>query len=162
MKSNNIFMETISPYFDELETICRERANKMNLMFDEDVFLNTIEQCNKKITEKLSKEDTIKYFWTAFKNNTYRELLYARNKYTDELNEDMDIIEDDYDAHEDFNNVSKMIINKFGDKLYQLFALHANGKPYKELQKLTTISNLKYKFRCIRDYIRKNYKREWD
>lgn len=158
MKSNNIFMETISPYFDEIKTVFPERISKMGLTFDDDVFSFTIEQCNKKIKEKLSKEDIIKYFWIAFRNNTFRELKYVRNKTTDEIIED--IVQEDYNIDYEFNEVSKLIINKFGGKLYQLFALHANGKPYKELQKLTTISNLKYKFRCIREYIRENYKRD--
>lgn len=153
---NNEFMETIAPHFDDIKKKFKKNIEKMNLEFNEDIFSQTIENCNKKL-HNVSEDDAVKYLWKAFRNNTLRELQYLKNKNT--INKILDdVIQTDYEVNEDFNEISKLIINKFGDELYQLFALHANGKPYRELEKMSIIRNLKYKFRRIREYVKKHYK----
>lgn len=88
-----------------------------------------------------------------------RELYYSKNKLKSELT--IDIKDEINDINQiDFDKVSQLIIDEFGCELYQLFALHANGTSYEELSKLTDIDNIKYKFRCIRKFVRENYKIE--
>lgn len=158
-------MEYIAPRFNKIKNAFCDRIHNIGLHFDDDVFSQTIIQCNDKLSENNDNtkitDDMLWYFWKAFKNNTLREFKYARNKITDEDIPE-DIIEEEYDNSIDitFNEISNMIINKFGEELYQLFVLHANGTHYDELEKITNIQQIKYKFRKIREYIRKKCKRE--
>lgn len=100
------------------------------------------------------------YFWTAFKNNTLRDLKYSRNKLRSDFPEDI-VDEIDFETiTEDFEKISKMIILEFGEELFEYFVLHTNGMSYEKLYKLSNIDNLKYKFRRIRDYVRKNFSRD--
>lgn len=154
---DNSFMESISNHFNSIKEDFRCKITRIGLSFNEDIFSDTIIKCNNNLKDrKCNQNDMISYFWQAFKNNTLRELYYSRNKLTDELSID---IKDDIQENNliDFDRVSKMIIDEFGCDLYQLFVLHANGTSYEELDKLTDIHNLKYKFRCIRKYVRENY-----
>lgn len=160
MDSCNSFMESISKQFNSIKEDFRCKIKRIGLSFDEDIFSDTIIKCNNNLRNRsYTQKDMISYFWQAFKNNTLRELYYSRNKLKEELTID---IKDDINNIEqiDFDKVSQMIIDEYGCELYQLFALHANGTSYEELSKLTDISNIKYKFRCIRKYIRENYKLE--
>ena len=101
------------------------------------------------------------YFWMAFKNNTLREIGYIRNNTTDQIPED---IIDEYDDEKIdlFDVVTKLIIDEFGEEIYQLFSLHANGMTYEELYKITKKENLKYIFRKVREYVRGKIKKERD
>lgn len=149
-------MNAIAPYFNEIKEKFQNNIKRLNLEFNEDIFMESIEKCNKTIDRDVTSEEAINYLWKAFRNNTLRELKYYRANYIIyDIPEDIEDTKRIIDG--DFQNISDLIINKFGDKLYHLFALHANGKTYKELAKYTTIKNLKYKFRCIREYVRENY-----
>lgn len=158
MDSGANFMESISEQFNSIKEDFKCKIKRIGLSFDEDIFSDTIIKCNNNLKDrKCNKKDMISYFWQAFKNNTLRELYYSRNKLRGELT--IDIKDEPYNIEEiDFDKVSQMIIDEYGCELYQLFALHANGTSYEELSKLTDINNVKYKFRCIRKYIRDNYK----
>lgn len=160
MDSSSNFMESISNQFNSIKEDFKCKITRIGLSFNEDIFSDTIIKCNIKLKDKnCNQKDMISYFWQAFKNNTLRELYYSRNKLTDELT--IDIKDEIYNLNNiDFDKVSQMIIDKFGCELYQLFVLHANGTSYEQLDKMTHIYNLKYRFRCIRKYIRENYKTE--
>lgn len=154
----NRLMNIIAPCFKEIKEHFKTNINKNHLDFDEDIFVQTIESCNKSIPNEMHTDEAIHYLWKAFKNNTLREKTYARNKYKTK-NIPPNIIDTSIEFNEDdYNNIKQLIIDKFGDELFQLFLAHANGKTYTELEKLTTIPNLQYKFRCIRNYVRKHYK----
>lgn len=153
----NKFMEYISDDFQKIKSSFEVGITRSGLAFDEDIFSDTIIKCNNKLDkENLTKNQMIYYFWMAFKNNTLRELGYLRNNTTDEIPED--IIDDEpYEKENDkFEKVSQLIIDKFGEELYQLFSLHANGTTYEDLYKITKQENLKYIFRRIREYVRNN------
>lgn len=156
--NENRFMFYISKNFQEIKENFKRQITALGFLFDEDVFSDTIIKCNDKINKNfpnIMDEEMINYFWQAFKINTMRELKYLRNKTTDEfplLYEEEEVTNDKFDA------VSDLIIKQFGKNIYKLFLLHANGTPYSELVKMTNINNLKYQFRCVREYVREHYK----
>lgn len=160
MDSCNNFMESISKQFNNIREDFKCKIKRIGLSFDDDIFSDTIIKCNNNLKDRhFTQKDMISYFWQAFKNNTLRELYYSKNKLKSELT--IDIKDEINDINQiDFDKVSQLIIDEFGCELYQLFALHANGTSYEELSKLTDIDNIKYKFRCIRKFVRENYKIE--
>lgn len=162
----NTFIDFIGNHFDKLKGKFKTQIRKIGFEFDDDVFSDTILKChNKFLSEKMLESEMENYFWTAFKTNTIRELRYSRNKnkvgeemITDELLGSTD--DEENDIYEDYEKISNMIIDEFGMDLYKLFSLHANGIGYNQLAKTNDINELKYQFRKIREYIRKNYKKE--
>ena len=138
------------------------QIKRVGLSFDEDIFSDTILKCNEKLKESnINDKEMLYYFWMAFKNNTLREIGYIRNNTTDQIPED---IIDEYDDEKIdlFDVVTKLIIDEFGEEIYQLFSLHANGMTYEELYKITKKENLKYIFRKVREYVRGKIKKERD
>lgn len=153
---NNLFLNRIASKFQSIHEKFQLNMIKLGLVFDEDIFVDTLLKCNDKLVkEGLCDKDIISYFWIAFKNNTLREFKYLRNQTTDEIPE---TLFDDSDGSTDlFDEVTKLIIDKFGVEMYQLFVLHANGTSYDELYKITKMDKLKYKFRRIREYVKSKY-----
>ena len=138
------------------------QIKRVGLSFDEDIFSDTILKCNEKLKESnINDKEMLYYFWMAFKNNTLREIGYIRNNTTDQIPED---IIDEYDDEKIdlFDVVTKLIIDEFGEEIYQLFSLHANGMTEEELYKITKKENLKYIFRKVREYVRRKIKKERD
>lgn len=166
--SNNVFLNFVGKHFNELKGKFTTQIRKIGFDFNHDVFYDTMLKCNDKITDTNTLDEEMEnYFWIAFKNNTMREFNYSRNKLTEGeeaiTDEVLGTTEDDVYtdfSYSDYENVSKMIIKEFGVDLYKLFALHANGTEYKDLVKESEVNDLKYKFRKIRDYVRKNYQKE--
>lgn len=165
---NNKFIEFVGEHLNVLKGKFATQIRKLGYDFDEDIFSDTIVKCNEKFFDDEALENEMEnYFWASFKNNTMRELNYywSRNKVSDEniTDEVMGSTEDDNikeDVYEEYIIVSNMIIKEFGIQLYKLFSLHANGTEYDELIRESNIKDLKYQFRKIREYVRKNYKRK--
>lgn len=66
-------------------------------------------------------------------------------------------ITDDTPFTYNFDEICDMIRRNFGEEVFHLFWQHANGASYEEIEKSTSITNIKYRFRRIREYIRKYY-----
>lgn len=151
------FLVYIANNFNDVKHKFEVGIERVGLAFDEDIFSDTLIKCNEKLKEtNINNNEMIYYFWMAFKNNTLREVGYLRNHTTDEIPED--IIDEEYNEKNTFEQVTKLIINEFGEEIYQLFSLHANGMTYEELYKITNLENLKYTFRRVREYVRKQIK----
>lgn len=158
--ATNRFMEMIGVNFDKIKSIFQSKIGKSGYLFDEDVFLDTIIKCNQKLSaETFEDRQFIAYLWTAFKNNTLRELNYFRNKGDDVFPEDLLIEPEDKTL---FYEVSKLIIDNFGEAIYKLFLLHANGATYEDLDKISDIPDLKNKFRKVREFVREELKEVLD
>lgn len=151
------FLDFIAKNLRSLIKSFKEKIAKSGLNFDEDVFSETMLKCNEKLKGKnLPDEEMASYFWVAFKLNTLRELKYLRNNTTDIIPDSSN--EENLPFNEEkFEKVSNIIIKHFGERLYTLFAMHANGMSYNELGKITDVNKLKYQFRKIRDYVRTHY-----
>lgn len=143
MDDDNYFMEYISKRYDSIKNEFRGRIVRMGLVFDDDIFSDTIIRCNEKLSrEKPNDKCMLSYFWRSFKLNTLRDLSYSRNKNTNvfpELRYDPDDT-----VNEDFDIISDEICRKFGEETYKLFVLHANGSTYDELYNISGKKNLKY------------------
>lgn len=164
--NNNTFINVIGKHFNEIKTKFMKQIQSLGFTFDNDVFSDTMIKCNDKYTKKnATDEEMINYFWGAFKMNTLREFNYSRNKYREDIsavteNDDIEDVTDNIYYEDDYEKVSNMIIDEFGLDLYKLFCLHANGMKYKDLVKTIDPRELHYKFKQIREYVRKNYKRD--
>lgn len=154
------FLTYVANNFKTIKNKFELQIKRVGLSFDEDIFSDTILKCNEKLKESnINDKEMLYYFWMAFKNNTLREIGYLRNNTTGQIPED--IIDDDDDEKIDlFDVVTKLIIDEFGEEIYQLFSLHANGMTYEELYKITKQENLKYTFRKVREYVRGKVKKE--
>lgn len=152
------FLSYIGKRFNDVKSSFKTKISRIGLAFDEDIFSDTLIKCHENISRRsMGENNMIFYFWTAFKNNTLRDLKYSRNKLRSEFPED---IEDEIDFEtvtDDFDKISQMIILEFGNELYEYFVLHSNGVSYGKLQQMSDIDNLKYRFRRIREYVRQNY-----
>lgn len=158
---DNVFLTVIAKHLDEITKKFTAQIKKIGLTFDNDVFYDTMLKCNSKYKKNESTDDEmINYFWGAFKMNTMREINYSRNKKRENISALTDDIEDEVYYEDDYEKISKMIIEKFGLDLYKLFSLHANGMKYKDLVKTIDKKELHYKFKQIREYVRENYQRE--
>ena len=156
------FLTYVANNFKTIKNKFELHIKRVGLSFDEDIFSDTILKCNEKLKESnINDKEMLYYFWMAFKNNTLREIGYIRNNTTDQIPED---IIDEYDDEKIdlFDVVTKLIIDEFGEEIYQLFSLHANGMTYEELYKITKKENLKYIFRKVREYVRRKIKKERD
>ena len=156
------FLTYVANNFKTIKNKFELQIKRVGLSFDEDIFSDTILKCNEKLKESnINDKEMLYYFWMAFKNNTLREIGYIRNNTTDQIPED---IIDEYDDEKIdlFDVVTKLIIYEFGEEIYQLFSLHANGMTYEELYKITKKENLKYIFRKVREYVRGKIKKERD
>ena len=154
------FLTYVANNFKTIKNKFELQIKRVGLSFDEDIFSDTILKCNEKLNESnINDKEMLYYFWMAFKNNTLREIGYIRNNTTDQIPED---IIDEYDDEKIdlFDVVTKLIIDEFGEEIYQLFSLHANGMTYEELYKITKKENLKYIFRKVREYVRGKIKKE--
>ena len=154
------FLTYVANNFKTIKNKFELQIKRVGLSFDEDIFSDTILKCNEKLKESnINDKEMLYYFWMAFKNNTLREIGYIRNNTTDQMPED---IIDEYDDEKIdlFDVVTKLIIDEFGEEIYQLFSLHANGMTYEELYKITKKENLKYIFRKVREYVRGKIKKE--
>lgn len=153
------FLSYIANNFKTIKTKFELQIRRVGLSFDEDIFSDTILKCNEKLkNSNINDKEMLYYFWMAFKNNTLREIGYLRNNTTDQIPED--IIDENEENVDLFDVVSKLIIDEFGEEIYQLFSLHANGMTYDEIYKMTKKENLKYTFRKVREYIRLKIKKE--
>ena len=131
------FLTYVANNFKTIKNKFELQIKRVGLSFDEDIFSDTILKCNEKLKESnINDKEMLYYFWMAFKNNTLREIGYIRNNTTDQIPED---IIDEYDDEKIdlFDVVTKLIIDEFGEEIYQLFSLHANGMTYEELYKIT-------------------------
>lgn len=160
MGAQSVFLQYVADNYKEIEKKIRERLDKLGLGFDHDVFYDTLLKCDDILSKKenISENDMMGYLWSAMKINMYREMRYARNCMTDEITEEVyEICDEKDETDEKFKEVSDLIVEKFGKELYSLFLEHACGKTYEELIEKSGDKKLKYKFRCIREYVRRHF-----
>lgn len=157
----NPFLSCIGEKFYEIKKSFKTKIMRFGFIFDEDIFSDTLLKYNDTLSKRsLGKNRMLFYFWTAFKNNTLRNLNYSRNKLRSEFPEDVADEIDFETITEDFEKISRMIVLEFGEEMYEYFVLHANGMSYENLLKMSNVDNLKYRFRRIREFVRHNFSRE--
>ena len=130
--------------------------------FSEDVYHNTIMNCNDTIIDNnLSfKNDALvyAYIFQSFKTNLIREKLYSNNKPKTEVKENNKIDKGlSLEENCDMSIIKESVVKNFGEKSYDIFMEHINGESTNDLQEKYNIKNMKGKIKQIKDFIKTNF-----
>lgn len=133
--------------------------------FNEDVFHNTILNCNDTIKNRniifKNSNEVFAYIFTSYRTNLLRNKLYADNKIKNEIVESIKIKNENYIIEKCDNSIIKdNVINEFGEKSYNILLEHLNGETTKELQEKHQIKNMKEKIKKMKDYISNKFYKE--
>lgn len=162
----NLLREIMEKRFHEIKNNFKRASARHNLVFDDDIFIDTYIKCSEfLINKKMTEEQVIQYFWTAFVNNikkTYRKSKYKLVKIELEENGNLipeinDIIDEPYDdrRYRIFDTIIENIKQKFSEDEYNAWYLHfVENKTYEELNKLNYNMNFHNVFRNINNYIK--------
>ena len=130
--------------------------------FNEDVYHNTIMNCNDTVVEhNLSfKNDAMvfAYIFQSFKTNLIREKIYSDNKPKNEVKETNKIDKGlSLEENCDMSIIKESVVKNFGEKSYDIFMEHINGESTNDLQEKYNIKNMKGKIKQIKDFIKTNF-----
>ena len=159
----NAFFHNVEPRFESFKKKIKKLSTKNDIIFDEDVFMDTIIRCMETFsTENASDSDVDNYFWIAFKQNSFSN--FSRNKFRNTVNFDEygdDISDDEYnsDIDEIVDLIKNEVKNKFDEEIYQAWILHVcDGYTYEELEQYGYKGlNLHNEFRQIKRYISQKF-----
>lgn len=138
-KCENIFFHNVEPRFKNFKNKMKTLSKKNNIIFDEDVFMDTLIKCSNTFSNKnATNEEIDNYFWVAFKQNNFSN--FSRNKFNNTVN--LDDFEDSIHNDEYNNDIDEIVKiiknevkNKFGENLYRAWILHVcNNYTYKHLE----------------------------
>lgn len=185
MSDARLFLEYINDNYEILKNKYKTMCVQNQLIWDEDVFSNTILSCYNAINKKGKLDDTSNqgienYFFRSFKQNVQRERQYCRVSKRD-LNYSSDSINLAYENW--YNDTKDTAINKIRSDLYKDFAtlyiMHRvedefdaehfrlfNLKTlipdmtYKKLQEKTKCTSCRQKVIDVRNWVRNNVSKE--
>ena len=185
MTDARLFLEYINDNYEILKKKYKTMCVQNQLIWDEDVFSNTILSCYNAINKKGKLDDTSNqgienYFFRSFKQNVQRERQYCRVSKRD-LNYNSDSINQAYENW--YNGTKDTAINKIRSDLYKDFAtlyiMHRveeefdaehfrlfNLKTlipdmtYKKLQEKTKCTSCRQKVIDVRNWVRNNVSKE--
>ena len=91
--------EILEKRFHEISFNFKKASKKHDIKFDEDIFIDTYIKCCDSLKDKeMNESQIIKYFWTAFVNNTKKSYRHKKTIIDiDEYEEILDIIDEPYD-----------------------------------------------------------------
>ena len=158
---DNEFSKLISEEFDLIKSKFESKSISLYEEFDEDVFIDAYIKCCEVINKPLSKEECIKYFWTAYANRF--KTMQSKNKYTsfhDIQKNQIISINESYNYNIDILygriiNDAKLVFNS---EYVEAWIYHiCEGKSYKELEQLGYNFKFNDVFKKIMKWVRKNY-----
>lgn len=145
------FLNIIAKDYDDTKARFRQWTGHIGLMFDEDVFQDTIIKCSKIFGEQtVDKENAVRYFWTAYKTNIIREAQFARNK-----NKDFDnsLSYSEYEMNCSDFLLSSQIKSYFTESEYNLFLRYADKDipkdPTERKQMYSVVKRIKRKMKKV-------------
>lgn len=155
------FNDIVASNLDEIKKNFSVGLKKNGYSFDGDLFVDVGIRCATTLKDrKLSKDECIKYFWTAYNNtrkNIYKSPVYISRD--DEANKTYNVTKDDsqpYNKNIDIicNIICGAVKERFGDFEYSVWKEKMyDGKTYKELKEKYGDINLLGIFRKIKKYI---------
>ena len=157
---NNItFMNYIGENYESIKRkLKRVHNGYKEVLFDEDIFQDTILKVNESLKEKqFPREVHEKYFCQSFKRNLLREKLYHFNSMTDKVYdfENVDISEEKFIESEiDFKLVVKVLKEEFGDELTEIYIDWLKGYKIKELIEKYEVKSCYYHINKMTDFIK--------
>lgn len=136
---------------------------KKGLMFDEDIYCDSIVKTYNAILNKEIEFDFLGYWYQTFINNSKRDLLYSYHN----RDEDVDVIEfldkeiDEQSPKIIHNDLTKIILLKvrkqFSRKDFELFRIYTLcNMSFEELNKTLNITNSKERIKKIKKWINEN------
>jgi hypothetical protein len=160
-ESDITFMNYIEKNYESVKKKLKRIHNGYKeVLFDEDVFQDTILKVNDSLKEKqFPIEVHEKYFCQSFKRNLLREKLYHFNSMTDKVYdfENVDVSEEKFIESEiDFNLVVKTLIAEFGNELTEIYIDWLKGYKIKELIDKYEVKSCYYHINKMTDFL-KNY-----
>ena len=158
-ESNITFMNYIEENYYSIKRKLKEIHNGYKeVLFDEDVFQDTILKVNESLKEKqFTKEVCEKYFCESFKRNLLREKLYHFNSMTDKVYdfEEVDEPEDKFiEFGIDFKLVVERLKAEFGDSLTEIYIDWLKGYKVKELIEKYNVKSCYYHVNRMNDFVK--------
>ncbi len=140
---------------DKLKKIC---SGFNNILFDEDIFHDTIIKIDSTLNRNLKDNEYHKYLCKSYRTTLVRDKLYFRNSMTDHTF-DFDGIEPFtrpyVDATIDLCNVINILDKKFGVGLTKFYVDWLSGYNIKEAMSINNIDSGYYYIKQMTDYIRR-------
>lgn len=174
-KRAELFLKEIAPLISQYEMKWRKYFAEIGLAFDIDILNDTILKCYDTIARlgcKDGQKESMNYLFKAFKQNSIRELQYARNKYR-EIVDDVEALGDQFESSQtdykiakdlwiefQFNYLLREVELMFDKKDFYLFKLkYVLQLPDEEIAKKTKNTNWKKDLKEITKYLKNNVKK---
>lgn len=175
-KRAELFLKEIAPLISQYEMKWRKYFAEIGLAFDIDILNDTILKCYDTIARlgcKDGQKESMNYLFKAFKQNSIRELQYARNKYR-EIVDDVEALGDQFESSQtdykiakdlwiefQFNYLLREVELMFDKKDFYLFKLkYVLQLPDEEIAKKTKNTNWKKDLKEITKYLKNNVKKQ--
>lgn len=108
-KRAELFLKEVAPLLSQYELKWRKYFKEIGLAFDIDILNNTVLKCYDTIARlgcKDGQKESMNYLFKAFKQNSIRELQYARNKYR-EMVDDVEALGDQFESSQTDQKIAK-------------------------------------------------------
>lgn len=163
------FADIVADNFYEIRNNFKRGLKGKGYEYDEDVLSDAFISCNTALKDKyLTKEEAVKYYWTAYINNLKSKSAKNSNtiyisdiSYNDNIFEqykDIDIMDEQYNEDVDilYNYIMSKVEEKYGEYETRIFELHiCQGVHTKELIEMGyTDVNFEYLTKKIKRYIK--------
>lgn len=153
------FMNYIEENYESIKRkLKRVHNGYKEVLFDEDVFQDTILKVNESLKEKqFSKEVHEKYFCESFKRNLLREKLYHFNSMTDKVYDFENVEESEekfIESEIDFKLVVETLKREFGDDLTEIYIDWLKGYKVKELIEKYEVKSCYYHIKKMNEFIK--------
>lgn len=158
--SRRTFNDIVASNLDEIKKNFTIGLKKNGYLFDEDMFVDVGIRCATTLKgREMSKDECIKYFWTAYNNarkNQYRLPIHVSSDDEDDHEITIRDNSQSYDKNIDIvcNIICNAVKEKFSDVEYSVWMDKIyEGKTYKELKEKYGNINVLGIFRKIKKYI---------
>lgn len=175
-KRAELFLKEIAPLISQYEMKWRKYFAEIGLAFDIDILNDTILKCYDTIARlgcKDGQKESMNYLFKAFKQNSIRELQYARNKYR-EIVDDVEALGDQFESRQtdykiakdlwiefQFNYLLREVELMFDKKDFYLFkSKYVLQLSDEEIAKKTKNTNWKKDLKEITKYLKTNVKKQ--
>ena len=174
-KRAELFLKEVAPLLSQYELKWRKYFKEIGLAFDIDILNDTVLKCYNTIARlgcKDGQKESMNYLFKAFKQNSIRELQYARNKYR-EIVDDVEALGDQFESSQtdykiakdlwiefQFNYILREVELMFSKKDFYLFKLkYVLQLPDAEILKKTKNKKWKKDLKEITKYLKNNVKK---
>ena len=174
-KRAELFLKEVAPLLSQYELKWRKYFEQIGLAFDIDILNDTVLKCYDTIARlgcKDGQKESMNYLFKAFRQNSIRELQYARNKYR-EIVDDVEALGDQFESSQtdykiakdlwiefQFNYILREVELMFDKKDFYLFKLkYVLQLSDAEILKKTKNKKWKKDLKEITKYLKNNVKK---